>query len=793
MMGCNATGWNTYDPLGLNRIVKFPELYEVRFSVWAPESKTHTSKFYFLEHLGEVGNVLRAGPHAPGCEYASADLSFAGCTFTVEYAAGEDGGLACRATPKAVAEPFTLILLEVLRPWQLEGEIELAGDVILFPGDGGSVFGIHASQEFHSVHHPGTPATRGVYSSESELLDDLKSQGKLNDLAGKGKVAALGFLARMPLKVLVSRKTKSGGTTEEPEKAARIVPVIDDSVAAAGRNYKANSPGVEGEPFEGCAQAVTSVANWCAVWDQLHDRPYTPISRAWIDEYMVRIGFDRAARGPLIGLWDNLFNALLHSLDSRELAEADVRAVLDDPALIEGTYPPNYIVSTFRSGDRSQPPIGALVVWKLYRKFENLDFMKWAYPRLKKWHQWWKEKRDGNRDGLLEWGSNRGLKEEGNDAGTLFAAACESGMDNSPLYDDAEFDRDIGTMNLSDVGLNALHAAGALYLSRMAKALGYKADAETFQSEHKFSVQKINDELWNGQRKAFVDRFWDGNFSTRLAPTTFYPLMAGIPSPERAREIVASHFMNESEFRGEFMLPSISRDDPAFQDQLYWRGRIWPSMNYLVYIGLKAYRLDEAAHELAVRSVRLFMREWREHGHVHENYNAITGTGDDVPIAAKPFSEGSDRFYSWGALLALMGVEEMIDVELESGIRFGCKELKTPCAVSNIFLRGAPYRVETCHAETRVYRDGKVFFSSAPGTTVRNYESRENFVSFEVSGDGPTRFSVCEFLPGSRVSLIIDGDVKEPLSADAPGAVNFTAELSGAYTKVEVGDKSGEI
>jgi hypothetical protein len=35
---------------------------------------------------------------------------------------------------------------------------------------------------------------------------------------------------------------------------------------------------------------------------------------------------------------------------------------------------------------------------------------------------------------------------------------------------------------------------------------------------------------------------------------------------------------------------------------------------------------------------------------VHENYNAITGTGDDVG--------SSDRFYHWGALLGLIDYVE---------------------------------------------------------------------------------------------------------------------------------------
>ena len=47
--------------------------------------------------------------------------------------------------------------------------------------------------------------------------------------------------------------------------------------------------------------------------------------------------------------------------------------------------------------------------------------------------------------------------------------------------------------------------------------------------------------------------------------------------------------------------------------------------------------------QFAEKSYELFLQEWNKNGHVHENYNSMTGTGDDVP--------SSDRFYHWGALL----------------------------------------------------------------------------------------------------------------------------------------------
>ena len=107
--------------------------------------------------------------------------------------------------------------------------------------------------------------------------------------------------------------------------------------------------------------------------------------------------------------------------------------------------------------------------------------------------------------------------------------------------------------------------------------------------------------------------------------------------------MIQKHLLNTGEFWGQWVIPSIARNDPAFHDQDYWRGRIWGPMNYLVYLGLRNYDDHEVRRDFAQKSYELFLKEWKENGHVHENYNAMTGSGDDV--------KSSDRFYHWGALL----------------------------------------------------------------------------------------------------------------------------------------------
>jgi glycogen debranching enzyme len=110
--------------------------------------------------------------------------------------------------------------------------------------------------------------------------------------------------------------------------------------------------------------------------------------------------------------------------------------------------------------------------------------------------------------------------------------------------------------------------------------------------------------------------------------------------------MIHEHLLNPKEFWGKWVIPSIARDDLAFIDQNYWRGRVWGPMNYLVYLGLRNYNYPDVRSQFAQKSLDLFLREWQENGHVHENYNAMTGWGDDV--------RNSNRFYHWGALLGLI-------------------------------------------------------------------------------------------------------------------------------------------
>ena len=137
-----------------------------------------------------------------------------------------------------------------------------------------------------------------------------------------------------------------------------------------------------------------------------------------------------------------------------------------------------------------------------------------------------------------------------------------------------------------------------------------------------------------------------GDLSPEVAPTSLFPLLAEIPDRERAARLVR-HLTCERTFGGEWRLPSIARSSARFTASGdYWRGRVWPPLNYLVALGLRKYD-EEAAGRLAEDSRRLFFREWLAHGHIHESYCADSGWGE----APAGTYYRSCPFYTWGGLL----------------------------------------------------------------------------------------------------------------------------------------------
>ncbi len=113
--------------------------------------------------------------------------------------------------------------------------------------------------------------------------------------------------------------------------------------------------------------------------------------------------------------------------------------------------------------------------------------------------------------------------------------------------------------------------------------------------------------LWDEREGFYYNRRTDtGAFSRRISPCNFYALFSEKITADRVHRMVDGHYFNPEEFYGAWMIPSIARNDAAFQDQDYWRGRIWAPLNFLVYMAMLEHDVPDARKDLADKSVALY-------------------------------------------------------------------------------------------------------------------------------------------------------------------------------------------
>ncbi len=386
--------------------------------------------------------------------------------------------------------------------------------------------------------------------------------------------------------------------------------------------------------------AMQNVLAWDMIYDPQGERELTTVSRIW----------NGYRGGYVIFCWDNYFAAYMHSVDNKQLAYAN--AIEMTNAITKSGFVPNLSASKgIKSSDRSQPPVGSMVVREIYSHYKEKWFLEEVFPKLLTWNRWWPKNRDTG--GYLCWGSSPFdpyLRNLDKNAHSRFGAALESGLDNSPMYDSIPFDTVRHQLKLADVGLMSLYIADCEALGDIAAALG----REEISNELLVRAEKYRNnlnKLWDEKSGIYLNKRLDTNeFSYKISPTNFYPLLAKAPTQNQAERMINEHFYNPDEFWGNYILPSIAFNDPAYSNNDYWRGRIWAPMNFLVYLGLRNYNLKNAQSDLVTKSRDLLLNQWLNSGYICENYNAETGECADV--------NRCDLFYHWGGLLGFISLIE---------------------------------------------------------------------------------------------------------------------------------------
>ena len=410
----------------------------------------------------------------------------------------------------------------------------------------------------------------GIYPSLAQLRDNMNGSGKLvSSISGEPTAGAAGLefttegTAAHFVATLGWDKEALMGQAKDLLAPDRIDTILQERAEA----YAGRRPTVKGL-FEGAPEAIGNSMFWNTLYAPSTGLIFPSISRHWADGW----------GGWVVGELDCFFGSLLTSLEDKAQTAAAIRAIL--LAQTDTGMVPNIAAGTGITPDRTEPPVGSYVTWKVYQRSQDRELLEWAYPRLKKWHEWWfrdrgdgQPYRDGNRDGLLEYGSDRGSTSSRGGRGFLQAGKWEAGYDDGPAYDEASYDPRTYTLNVDDVGLNALYVLDAECLAKMAAILGKNEDGKAFVADYEHIKQLVREKLWNEQDGIFESRYWNGRFVQRLSTANFYPLLAGIPTPEQAKRIMQEHLLNTKEFWGNYVVPTIARNDPAFNGPVLLAGR----------------------------------------------------------------------------------------------------------------------------------------------------------------------------------------------------------------------------
>ncbi|MGW1801607.1 MGH1-like glycoside hydrolase domain-containing protein [Streptomyces sp. NPDC001984] len=684
-----ATGWNTWDVRTHTGMSRLPSGPRVRFGVLGPEGPV-------LDGFTWREGLERLGPHTVDGTYAEVTVRAAGHRLRLVFAGGPGDVLHARAesTGNVVlsVEGLDGIDEPTGRPDSADGVPAgtfLVGTVLA----GGVRWTVTASWPARRVESP----AHTLVLAFGAVADD-----EPNDEAG----------------------TDAGPGTVElriaPERAPGTV-AETGSVLAARRAATDRTRLRSGGWLGDAADALTRAVTWNTIYAPDIGRVLTPTSRDFV--CAERKGFYGTWA---LHAWDTFFTGLAASAVDRDYARGVFGQIL--PYTDEAGMIPNRISDDGgRTDDRSQPPVGALTVYQAYLagglspETRDATLLDDTFPALLAWHDWWPRARRGPH-GLLAWGSDPIAGDPA--SATLDRAKRESGLDDSPMYDETLYDPATHTMDLADVGLNALHIADAEALAEIADILGERATADRLRAEAATAKAVADRLLWDGERGGYRNLTAAGAHDPHVSPTMLYALLGGLPDAGRAAAVAADLLRPEA-LGGVRPLPSVARNDPGFA-ATYWRGRIWAPMAYLAVRGLRRYELTELSRPVVGALLRLFLDEWREYGHVRENYPAVDGEN------LTGLQKRSDGLMAWGGLLAYLAFGELADARAD-GWRFA--HPGEPAELCNLPLGEGRLDVRAADRLT-VGLDGRVLLDMAPGVVVRGYRLTDDRVTGTVEGIG---------------------------------------------------------
>ena len=313
-----------------------------------------------------------------------------------------------------------------------------------------------------------------------------------------------------------------------------------------------------------------------------------------------------------VGLW--LWDSALHALALRyvdiELARNQLRVMLahqlpsgmlpdvvfDEGLITELDHPFHAAVT--------KPPILTWVALKLHESHPDLDFLREIYDPLVRCNDWWLNTSENTANGLAQ-----------------YTHPYSSGLDNSPLWDHG--------MPAVSPDINTYLSIQMDCLASIAEALGRDREAVKWRRRSRGLVKRMRQLLWDEDAGLF-QALCDGTPIPVMTPFNLYPLWTGRLPKAIAKRLIR-HLQNPDEFAGEYGIPTVARNDPAYNHEAMWRGPVWANINYFFVEALQRVGEFDFARELRDRTLAMIMAN----PGIHEYYSSQNGKPS--PSAAPMF------------------------------------------------------------------------------------------------------------------------------------------------------------
>ena len=177
------------------------------------------------------------------------------------------------------------------------------------------------------------------------------------------------------------------------------------------------------------------------------------------------------------------------------------------------------------------------------------------------------------------------------------------------------------THHYAPVCLNSLLYKTEKDLSQISRWLGNQDNASKWSHRAEERKRLITHYLWNDDAGLFFDfNFVTKRMSNYQYAATFYPLWAGLATPEQAKAVAG----NLKIFEKPGGIPMSNFDSGAQWDLPYG----WGNIEMLVIDGLRRYGYNADADRVSYEFLTTVADNFRRDGNIREKYNVVTRSSD---------------------------------------------------------------------------------------------------------------------------------------------------------------------